>query len=159
MKLPTLVIAAFNHSVRADVDDIKIFLKRYSPEPLVADTRQVERLERLWRTLWQQWCQMEMTWHNHNPSDGNLDSETLAGLGKIVEATRVAVDDVLQISGRALEMTRGVKHPLLTTSFSDESPTTQQQVSQGLGGGATPMAEVMKIAVVTEADEDRTFRM
>ena len=61
-----------------------------------------------------------MVWRDHNLSDGNVGTETLAGLGKIVKARRVAVDDVLQISGRALEVTHGVKHPVLTTSFSDE---------------------------------------
>ena len=42
---------------------------------------------------------MDTAWCNHNPKDGNVGMETLARLGKIVEAMRVAVDGVLQVSG------------------------------------------------------------
>ena len=82
------------------MDDIEKFLARYSSEDLVAGTRLAERLERLRMTLWQQWCRMDAAWRNHNPLDGNVGTEILAGLEKIVEATRVAVDGVLQTSGR-----------------------------------------------------------
>ena len=53
--------------------------------------------------LWQQWYRMDTAWCNHNPKDGNVGTETLVRLGKIVKATRVAVDGVLQVSGPALE--------------------------------------------------------
>jgi hypothetical protein len=156
MRLPTLVIASFSHSCRADMDDIEKFLTRYRSEDLVAGTRLAERLERLRMTLWQQWCRMDAAWQNHNPSDGNVGTEILAGLEKIVEATRVAVDDVLQASGRALEVKREAGLPASTTSYHNEPPTTwrQQRISKDAGGGATHTAEVVQVAAVTEASRD-----
>ena len=49
---------------------------------------------------------MNAAWHNHNPADGNVGSETLAKLGRTVEATKVAVAHVLQILEDALEVKR-----------------------------------------------------
>ena len=108
MKLPTLVIASFKRSCQSDMDDIAKFLIRYGPEDLVADGGLTEKLERLRITLWKRWCRMDTAWRNHNPTDGNVGMATLEGLGTIVKATRVAVDDVLHISGKALEMTREI---------------------------------------------------
>jgi hypothetical protein len=138
MRLPTLVIASFSNSCQADIVDIKKFLARHASEDLIAGTRLAERLARLRQTLWDQWCRMDAAWQNHNPLDGNVGMEILAGLEKIVEATRVAVDGVLQTS----------KDP----------PTTwrQQQISNDAGGGATHTAEIVPIAAVTEDNGDKT---
>ena len=99
MRLPTVVIASFRNSCQADIVAIEKFLARHASEDLIAGTRLAERLARLRKTLWDQWCRMDAAWQNHNPLDGNVGTEILAGLDKIVEATRVAVDGVLQTSG------------------------------------------------------------
>ena len=64
-----------------------------------------QRLESMRKTLWLQWSQMDRAWQNHNPADGNMDTDVLAKLGAIVEATRVAVAHVLRISGDAIQRT------------------------------------------------------
>ena len=67
---------------------------------------------------------MDAALQNHNPLDGNVGTEILAGLEKIVEATRVAVDGVLRASRRALELKREAGIPASTTSYHNEPPTT-----------------------------------
>ena len=131
-------------------------LQDTAQKTLSPERRRAKRLERLRTTLWQQWCQMDTAWRNHNQTDGNLDSETLAGLGRIVEATRVAVDDVLQISGRALEVKREAEFPASTTSPHEEPLTILQQgrPSQDAGGGATHAVEVAEVAATTGANDD-----
>ena len=75
-----------------------------------------------------------------------------------MEATRVAVDDVLQVSRRALEVKRGVEHPESTTLSPDEPPTTQRQqqehISRNVGNMATTMIGVVEVAAETRADDD-----
>jgi hypothetical protein len=99
---------------------------------------------------------MDAAWRNHNPLDGNVGTEILAGLERIVEATRVAVDGVLQTSGRALGVKREAGIPASTTSYHNEPPTTwrQQRISNDAGGGATHVAEVVQVAAVTEDSGD-----
>ena len=46
---------------------------------------------------------MDAAWDSNKPADGNAGAETLANLGRTVEATKVAVAHVLQISGHALK--------------------------------------------------------
>ena len=46
---------------------------------------------------------MDRTWRDQNQANGNLDTDVLTKLGTIVEATRVAVDHVLRISGDAIQ--------------------------------------------------------
>ena len=108
MKLPTLVIASFNRSCQAPINDIENFLARCNPDDLITGTESLgrRRLERLRLALWQQWCRKDTAWRNHQPANGNVGMETLDGLGMIVEATGMAVADMLPISGRAL----GTKH-------------------------------------------------
>ena len=132
-----LVIASFSNSCQADIVDIEKFLARNASEDLIAGTRQADRLARLRQTLWDQWCRMDAAWRNHNPLDGNVGTEILAGLEKIVEATRVAVDGVLQTSGHALGVKREAGIPASTTSYHKDPPTTwrQQLISNDAGGG------------------------
>jgi hypothetical protein len=101
---------------------------------------------------------MDAAWQNHNPLDGNVGTEILAGLEKIVEATRVAVDGVLQTSGHALGVKREVGIPASTTSYHKDPPTTwrQQQISNDAGGGATHTAEIVQVAAATEDNGDET---
>ena len=47
---------------------------------------------------------MNAAWRNHKPADGNANINTLARLGTIVEATKVAIAHVLQISGDAISI-------------------------------------------------------
>ena len=71
----------------------------------------LQRLERLRATLWEKWRHMETAWYNHNPEEGNVDVVTLARQGEVVEATGMAVHEMLQISGRILGIGRGVTYP------------------------------------------------
>ena len=42
---------------------------------------------------------MSSAWRDHNPGDGNVNTNVLARLDKIVESTRLEVDHVLRTSG------------------------------------------------------------
>ena len=100
---------------------------------------------------------MDTAWCNHNPKDGNVGMETLARLGKIVEAMRVAVDGVLQVSGRVLEVKHGAVCPESTPSFPDEPLKSQQQqerISRNAGSIAATMVEVAEAAGAIGADDD-----
>jgi hypothetical protein len=81
-------------------------------------------------------------------------------LEKIVEATRVAFDGVLQTSGQALGVKRETGLPVSTMSYHKDPPTTwrQQQISNDAGGGATRTAEIVPIAAVTEDNGDMDVR-
>ena len=54
---------------------------------------------------------MDSAGYKHDPADGNVGTETLIQLGRTVEATKVAVAHVLQISGEALEVEWEVDFP------------------------------------------------
>ena len=86
------------------MENVKRFLANHHPDNLAAGSGLLAvKLERLRTTLWQQWHRMDTAWCNHNQSDGNVDMETLTKLGKIMEATGMAIVDVLLISGYVLE--------------------------------------------------------
>ena len=127
MRLPTLVIASFSSSCQADIVDIEKFLARNASEDLIAGTRQADRLARLRQTLWDQWCRMDAAWRNHNPLDGNVGTEILAGLETVVEATRVAVVGVLRTSGQALGVKCETGIPGSTASYHKDPPATWRQ--------------------------------
>ena len=117
-----------------------------------------KRLGRLRETLWHQWGLMDAAWHNHNPADGNVDTETLIDLGKTVEATRVAVTHVLQISGTALEIgwEMTISNPTTTRCGARRAPTLAQgaQYTSGTGGKVkhtTDTAAPMQITKKTVA--------
>ena len=76
-------------------------MDRNAPEDLRTGSS-AQRLGSLRKTLWHQWNLMDAAWQNHNPADSNVDIDVLARLGATVEATRVAVTHVLQISGDAI---------------------------------------------------------
>ena len=71
-------------------------------------------------TLWLQFSQMSRAWRYHDPYEGDADIRTLARLGTIVEATRVAVSHVLKISGDVLSEQLSQK----SDTASDPSPYT-----------------------------------
>ena len=117
-----------------------------------------KRLGRLRETLWHQWGLMDAAWHNHNPADGNVGTETLIDLGKTVEATRVAVTHVLQISGTALEIgwEMTISNPTTTRCGARRAPTLAQgaQYTSGTGGKVkhtTDTAAPMQITKKTVA--------
>ena len=87
--------------------------------------------------------------------------ETLEKLGRIMEATRVAMVDVLQILGRALEVKREVESSVSTTSPHEEPPATvqQQQHSDDAGGKAMHTVGVAAAAASTGANEGRREAM
>ena len=87
------------------MDRIIKFLACHTPPDLVDKAGlSARRLGRMRATLQHQWGLMDAAWYNHNPADGNVGVETLAKRGRTVEATRMAVAHVLQISGDALEI-------------------------------------------------------
>ena len=45
---------------------------------------------------------MSLAWRDHNPGDGNVDTNVLARLNTIVESTRIDVDHVLRTSGNKI---------------------------------------------------------
>ena len=63
---------------------------------------------------------MDAAWYNHNPVDGNMGMETLTKLDRTVEATRVAVAHVLQISGDAVEIEREADLSALVTTHDED---------------------------------------
>ena len=71
-------------------------------------------------TLWLQFSQMSRAWRHHDPYEGDADMRTLARLGTIVEATRVAVSHVLKVSGDVLSEQSSQK----SDAASDPSPYT-----------------------------------
>ena len=42
---------------------------------------------------------MSSAWRDHNPKDGNVNTDVLARVDKIVESTRLQVDHILRTSG------------------------------------------------------------
>jgi hypothetical protein len=127
MRMPTLVVTSFRRSCQSDIDDINDFLAEHDHADLVAEVGLAQQLGRLQTALWEQWHRMDTAWCSHDPKDGNVGVEALARLGKIVEATGVAVDGVLRISGRILEEERGVACPESTLPFPDVTWEGQQQ--------------------------------
>ena len=156
MKLPTLVITSFHRNCLADINGIEKFLTGCNPDDLVAGTESSARrqLERLQLALWQQWCRMDMAWRNHQPADGNVGTETLDGLGKIVEATGMAVADMLQISGRSLETKHETGFPDLTMSQHENSPTVviRRQRLDVTNGETSHTAATTTFTVFAKAD-------
>ena len=71
-------------------------------------------------TLWLQFSQMSRAWRHHDPYEGDADIRTLAKLGTIVEATRVAVSHVLKVSGDVLSEQLSQK----SDAASDPNPYT-----------------------------------
>jgi hypothetical protein len=71
-------------------------------------------------SLWLQFSQISAAWRNHKTADGNVDITTLARLGTIVEATRVAVAHILRISGDAIS----IQTPCRPTETFDPNPYT-----------------------------------
>ena len=127
MRLPTLVVASFRQSCQSDIDDINDFLAEHDRADLVAEVGLAQRLCRLQTALWTQWRCMDTAWCNHDPKDKNVGVETLARLRKIVEATGVAVVDVLRLSGRILEEEREVACPESKLPFPDVMRQGQQR--------------------------------
>jgi hypothetical protein len=110
------------------MENIERFLADHHHEPLVAGSGPLaNKLGRLCTTLWQQWRHMYVARCNHSPSDRNTDMETLAKLGKIVEATGMDIVDVLLVSGCTLEAKLGVDFPTPTMSKHVEPPATIQR--------------------------------
>ena len=103
MRLPALAIDSFRRNCHVDIERIWKFMDHKTPEELRAG-HSIRILQSLRETLWLQWSQMNTAWQNHNPADGNADISVLARLGAIVEATRVAVEHVLRISGDAISI-------------------------------------------------------
>ena len=127
MRLPKLVIASFRLSCQLDMDDIEDFLAEHDPADLVAEVGLAQRLGRLRTALWKQWRRMDTAWCNHDPRDGDVGGETLAKLGKIVEATGVAVVDVLRLSWRFFEEERAVACPGSTLPVPDVTKGNHQR--------------------------------
>ena len=100
MRLPKLVIASFRRSCQSDIDDIAGFIAKHEHVNLTSE--ELEALEMLHTTLRLQWRRMEAEWIDHDLKVGNMGMEALAELGKIVEATGVAVGKALRISGQIL---------------------------------------------------------
>jgi hypothetical protein len=127
MRLPTLVIASFKRSCQSDIDDINNFLAVYDHADFVAEVWLARQLGRLKTALWMQWRRMDTAWCNHDPRDGDVGGETLAKLGKIVEATGVAVVDVLRLSWRFFEEERAVACPGSTLPVPDVTKGNHQR--------------------------------
>ena len=109
MRLPKLVIASFRRSCQSDMDDIADFIAKH--EHVNITSEELEGLGMLHTTLRTQWRRMEAAWFDHNLKVGNVGVEALAELGKIVEATGVAVDKVLRIYGQILGARQGALPP------------------------------------------------
>ena len=98
--------------------------------------------------MWQQWRRMDTAWCNHNSSDRNVGMETVAKLGKIVEATGRAAVQVLQVSGYILEAEHGAESPTPTTSNHKGHPTTIRR-SDDTGGKAPGTVQTMTTGTST----------
>ena len=160
MRLPTLVIASFRRSCQSDIDDINDLLAEHDHADLVAEVGLAQRLGRLLTALWKQWRCMDTAWCNHNPKDGNVGVEALARLGKIVEATGVAVDSVLRLSGRILEEERGVACPESTLPFPDVTRGGQQRECiqrYADNVAAVPGGDVEAVVAVRTGDGEKSI--
>ena len=93
---------------------------------------------------------MDTAWCNHNSSDRNVGMETMAKLGKIVEATRRAVVQVLLVSGYILEAEHGAESPTPTTLNHKGHPTTIRHYDDA-GGKAPGTVQTMTTGTSTRA--------
>ena len=138
------------------MNDIEDFL----PECAYADPTLVELagLGRLRTNLWNQWRRMELALCNHDPMDGNVGPEALAELGKIVELTGVAVDAVLQASGRILEAGPGAQCPEPTLPFPEDTVEDQPQerVARNAGDITALPARAGEVAARSGASNGET---
>ena len=89
MKLPTLAIGCFQRQCQEDIDRIWMFMDGRTPAELQSD-HFIRTLKGFRNSLWLQFSQMSRAWRYHDPYEGDADVRTLARLGTIVEATRVA---------------------------------------------------------------------
>ena len=96
-----------------------MFMEGRTPAELQSD-HFIRTLKGFRNTLWLQFSQMSRAWRYHDPYEGDADIRTLARLGTIVEATRVAVSHVLKISGDVLSEQLSQK----SDTASDPSPYT-----------------------------------
>ena len=119
MKLPTLAIGCFQRQCQEDIDRIWMFMEGRTPAELQSD-HFIRTLKGFRNSLWLQFSQMSRAWRYHDPYEGDADIRTLAKLGTIVEATRVAVSHVLKISGDVLSKQLSQK----SDAASDPSPYT-----------------------------------
>ena len=70
------------------MDRIWKFMDSHAPRDLQDKAgSSAKRLGRLRETLWHQWGLMDVAWHNHNPANSIVGTETLIKLDKIVEVT------------------------------------------------------------------------
>jgi hypothetical protein len=154
MRLPTLVVASFRRSCLSDINKVRNFLAEYGHVDLGLEVRLSKDLERLRTILWDQWCRMETAWNDHDPEDGNVGMTTLARLGIVVEATGVAVHEMLRISGIILERQRAT-YPEPTSPIPEATCGTCQQrgdIPQGAGNVGTVPAEAT-VGAVIETDD------
>jgi hypothetical protein len=109
---------------------------------------------------------MDRAWCNHDPRDGDVGVETLARLGKIVEATGVAVVDALWFSGRFLEEERAVACPGSTLPVPDVLKGNHQRecipryadnVFANPGGDVDAVVAVQTNDIVDEACGEATM--
>ena len=98
MRLPVQTIHSFQHSCLEDTDRIWSFMENKTSEEL-RSSHSIHILESLRNTLLFQFGRMSSAGCNHNPGDGNVNTNVLARLDKIVESTRLEVDHVLRTSG------------------------------------------------------------
>ena len=130
--------------------NIERFLADHRSDTLVAGSGLWQINSRLRTTLWQQWRCMDTAWCNHNSSDRNVGMETMAKLGKIVEATGRAVVQVLLVSGYILEAEHGAESPTPTTSNHKGHPTTIRH-SDDAEGEAPGIVQTMTTGTSTRA--------
>ena len=101
MRLPVLAIGCFQRHCQEDIDRIWTFMENKTPADLQSN-HSIRILGGFRNTLWLQFSQMNRAWRNHRTSDGDMDIQTLAKLGTIVESIRIAVAHVLKVSGDAI---------------------------------------------------------
>jgi hypothetical protein len=88
---------------------------------------------------------MDAAWYNHNPVDGNMGMETLTKLDRTVEATRVAVAHVLQISGDAVEIEREADLSALVTTHDEDSQASCMMGVAEIANGTMEAAALAKM--------------
>ena len=101
MRLPVQAIHSFQHCCLEDTDRIWSFMEDKTAEELRSN-HSICVLESLRSNLRLQFGRMSLAWRDHNPGDGNVDTNVLARLNTIVESTRIDVDHVLRTSGNKI---------------------------------------------------------
>ena len=98
MRLPVHTIHFLQRCCQEDTDKILSFMENKTEEELRSH-HSIRVLEDLRNNLRLHINRMNLTWRDHSPGDGNVDTAAFTRLNTIVESTRVDVGHVLRESG------------------------------------------------------------